>query len=46
MKCKKCGSPKQKVFEANNMSFDEVKYIQSLQCGVIGNHAVIGVSEE
>ena len=39
--CKKCGVS----FEANNMSFDEVKYIQSLQCGVIGFHQVIGVSE-
>jgi hypothetical protein len=39
--CKKCGVS----FEANNMSFDEVAYIQSLQCGVIGTHAVIGVNE-
>ena len=39
--CKKCGI----TFEANNMSFDTVKYIQSLQCGVIGLHQVVGVSE-
>tara|TARA_R110000824_G_scaffold207741_1_gene393223 strand:+ start:384 stop:515 length:132 start_codon:yes stop_codon:yes gene_type:complete len=39
--CKKCGV----AWEDNNISFDEVKYIQSLQCGVIGTHAVIGVTE-
>ena len=39
--CKKCGV----TFEANNMSFDTVKYIQTLQCGGIGTHQVIGVNE-
>ena len=39
--CKKCGVS----FEANNMSFDTVKYIQSLECGVIGFHQVIGVND-
>ncbi len=41
VKCKKCGVS----FQDDNMSFDDVKYIQSLQCGVLGTHSVIGVKE-
>jgi len=41
IKCRKCGI----VFSGvDNMTFNDIKYYQSLQCGTDGTHALVGVN--
>ena len=40
VKCRKC----EIEWEWENMTFEDVKYIQSLACGIMGTHMVIGCS--
>lgn len=41
VKCRKC----EIVWEMNGLTFDDIKYIQSLECGVLGLHSLIGVND-
>jgi len=41
VKCRKC----EIEWELENMTFGDIEYIQSLECGVMGKHAIIGVIE-
>jgi hypothetical protein len=41
IKCRKCGI----TLSVDNMSFNDVKYFQTLECGVDGTHSLIGVNE-
>ena len=38
VKCRKCKIE----WEWDEMTFEDIKYIQSLDCGVMGKHMVIG----
>jgi Fe-S-cluster-containing hydrogenase component 2 len=39
--CRKCGV----ACPVDNMTFNDVKYFQSLECGVGGLHQLVGVNE-
>ena len=39
VKCRKCKCE----WEMDEMTFDDIAHIQSLACGVMGNHAVVAV---